>query len=239
MRVEEVRATFNQTEKYLNRNTSILVRVNLIRNMLKTILYKNIIEIGCGDGSIGLSILDENKELTLLDISEKMIVRAKEKTPSLLCRKVEYVVEDIYTYQPRKKYDLVICVGVLAHVPSIEDLLIKIGSILSESGHLILQFTESHSLFGWFNYKFMNKTYGGYKVNKTCYRDLVPLLSKLNLKLISKKVYSGSAFLLSHINPSLGYKFKLLTSRLLFPYIFSEVIILLERRGNKISQENL
>lgn len=239
MRVQEVRATFNQTEKYLDRNTSILVRVNLIKNMSKSFLYKNIIEIGCGDGSIGLSILDENKELTLLDISENMIVRAKEKTPSSLCRKVEYIVQDIYTYQPRKKYDLVICVGVLAHVPSIEDLLIKIGSILSESGHLILQFTESQSLFGWFNYKFMNKTYGGYKVNKTCYRDLAPLLSKLNLIVITKKVYSGSTFLLSHINPSIGYKFKLLTSSLLLPRIFSEVIILLERRGNNINKGNL
>jgi len=230
MKVEEVRDSFNKTERYLNCNTSILVRVNLIKNMTKCISYDNIIEIGCGDGSIGLSILEDHKELTLLDISENMIGRAKENTPSRLTRKVEYIVGDIFEYRLGKKYDLVICVGVLSHVPSIERLLKIIESILSESGYVILQFTESHSLFGWFNYKFMNKTDGGYKVNKTCYGELSPLLLKLNLKLIDKEVYSDSGLLLSRLNPSIAYKFKLFTSKLQLPSIFSEVIILLERQ---------
>jgi 2-polyprenyl-3-methyl-5-hydroxy-6-metoxy-1,4-benzoquinol methylase len=229
MRVQEVKAAFDNADKYLRGNSAISVRVSLISDMIKDLSYSDYVELGCGDGTIALSLLDENKKLVLVDISNEMIRRAKEKTPPDLVNNVEYIVCDIYSYKPNVEFDLVICVGVLAHVPSIEELITRIGSLLKKDGYLILQFTEANSLFGWFIYKFMKKAYGSYEVNKTSYSYLKPLLENGNLKLLRKKIYSDSSIGLSLLSFKIAYKFKLFTSRVNLSQLFSEVILLLKR----------
>ena len=229
MKVQDVKSTFDDADRYLKRNSSILVRMRLINELAKDLKFERYIELGCGDGSIALSLLKEDKTLVLVDLSEVMIDKAREKTAPALVKNVTYTVGDIYSFQSEEKFDLVICVGVLAHVPSIEQLIVKIRSLLKHDGYLVLQFTESNSLFGWFNYQFMKTSHGGYEVNKTSQRYLGPLLEKQQLRVLDKKTYSDSGMGLGKLNTELAYGFKLLTSRLNLPRVFSEVIMLLKQ----------
>src|SRR5579872_5370595 len=148
MEPQQVKATFSQVDNYLCRNTSISVRIALIKEMVKGLVFHKYAELGCGDGSIALSLLDGQKQLVLVDFSPQMIERAQKNSPRHLNDRIEYVVEEILAYQTVEKFDLILCVGVLAHVPSIEQLISKLSSLLTDRGYLIVQFTESHSLCG-------------------------------------------------------------------------------------------
>jgi 2-polyprenyl-3-methyl-5-hydroxy-6-metoxy-1,4-benzoquinol methylase len=229
MKLQDVKRTFDDADRYLKRNSSILVRMRLINEMVKDLVFRRYIELGCGDGSIALSLLKEDKKLVLVDLSEVMIDKAREKTAPALVKNVTYTVGDIYSFQSEEQFDLVICVGVLAHVPSVEQLITKIGSLLKYDGYLVLQFTESNSLFGWFNYQFMKTSYGGYEVNKTSQNYLGPLLANQKLRVLEKRTYSDSSMGLGKLNTELAYGFKLMTSRLNLPTVFSEVIMLLKQ----------
>ena len=232
MKLEEVKSAFDDADKYLRNNTSIPVRIKLISKMLNEIHFRDYIELGCGDGSIALSLLDEKRRAVLIDFSREMIERAKEKTPPELIKNVKYEVGNIFTYETEDKFDLLLCIGVLAHVPSIEKLFVKIDSLLSTKGYLVLQFTEARSLFGWIIYKFMRKSGSGYSVNKTSILILHKLLSFYNYELLEKQVYSDSGMGLGLYSLELAEKFKLWTSRINMPGIFSEVILLLRRVPN-------
>uniref|UniRef100_UPI0035653A1C methyltransferase domain-containing protein n=1 Tax=Ilyobacter sp. TaxID=3100343 RepID=UPI0035653A1C len=67
----------------------------------------NILEVGCGTGIFSEKILKRfpNSEIDLLDISPAMIETAKEKlngAPNL-----NFIVEDVESYNPEKRYDLI------------------------------------------------------------------------------------------------------------------------------------
>ena len=73
-------------------------------------------DIGCGDGSLTLDYLKENK-ITFLDITPEMLDIVKTKISD------EYFGNDILIYDinifefnTENKYDIIICVGVYAHV---------------------------------------------------------------------------------------------------------------------------
>ena len=50
-----------------------------------------ILDIGCGDGSLSLPLLDDRSRLTLLDFSEGMLERARQNIPPGMNTRVEIV----------------------------------------------------------------------------------------------------------------------------------------------------
>lgn len=229
MKIHDVKNAFDDADRYLMGNSSLLTRVHLITEMTKDLVFGKYIELGCGDGSIAFSLLKEDKKLVLVDLSSVMMDKAREKTPPALANNVTYSVSDIYSFQSEQQFDLVICVGVLAHVPSIEQLITRIGSLLKHDGYVVLQFTESNSVWGWFDYRFMSIGHGGYELNKTSQNFLDPLLANQNLTVLDKRTYSDSSMGLGRINTKLAYRFKVLTARLNLPGVFSEVVMLLQK----------
>jgi SAM-dependent methyltransferase len=68
--------------------------------------------------------------------------------PEELSSRVKFVNQDFMLVPFEKNFfDLVICVGVLAHVVSPQDLIAKIASVLKPGGTLILECTNGHHLF--------------------------------------------------------------------------------------------
>src|ERR1700732_4786193 len=104
MEAQEVLTGFDNVENYLRGNTSIQVRATLISEMVKGLPFRRYAEVGCGDGSIGLSLLDQGRELVLVDFSKRMIERARRNTPQSLLESIEYVVADIHSYQCDEKF---------------------------------------------------------------------------------------------------------------------------------------
>lgn len=65
-----------------------------------------IIDIGGGDSKlVDFLILEGYSNISVLDISEAAILRAKERL-GVLAKKVKWIVSDILDFEPKEKYDL-------------------------------------------------------------------------------------------------------------------------------------
>ena len=141
---ERVKHFFNGPYYLEHGRPIIRVRAKIISELLgEKINQAEILDLGCGDGSLSIPFLFEAKSLTLVDLSPKMIQIASDNVPSQHTNKVSIFNCSIDQFESEKKYDLVICVGVLAHVPDIEDVVSRISKLLKPGGFAIVEFTPN------------------------------------------------------------------------------------------------
>jgi ubiquinone/menaquinone biosynthesis C-methylase UbiE len=147
-RIENVRTLFDQRAAYLDRRQlDIRLRRETVDRVVQGKPYTEILDIGCGDGSISTPLLNSKCRLTLLDVSPGMLSIARSRVSEELLSGVKFVNQDFMQVPFEKNFfDLVICVGVLAHVVSPHDLIVKIASVLKPGGTLILECTNGHHL---------------------------------------------------------------------------------------------
>ncbi len=140
-----VRAFFD-AQSYLQRNPIIPIRAAIVNELLADVVDAQVLDLGCGDGSISRPLLARGNQLTLVDFSPRMLESARAATPS--GSPVQFVHSDIMTFTPERAYDVVICVGVLAHVPSVAGALTQIRRALRPGGRAIIQITDDTSALG-------------------------------------------------------------------------------------------
>jgi ubiquinone/menaquinone biosynthesis C-methylase UbiE len=152
-RIEKVRSLFDQRSAYLDRRQlDIRLRRETVDRVVQGKQFTEILDIGCGDGSISMPLLNSACRLTLLDVSPGMLSIAQSRVPLEFSSQVKFVNQDFMQVPFEKNFfDLVICVGVLAHVVSPEHLIGKIASVLKPGGTLILECTNGFHLFGRIN----------------------------------------------------------------------------------------
>src|SRR5208282_2661858 len=123
-----VQRFFDQPRNYLDRRKyEIRLRTETTEAFLKGRKIGSILDIGCGDGSITLPLLSPQRHLTLLDVSPNMLSLVRSRVPEGLIANVELVNADFLTTPLGSElYDVVICVGVLAHVRSPRDVIARI-----------------------------------------------------------------------------------------------------------------
>jgi SAM-dependent methyltransferase len=149
-KVDQVRSVFENAPRYLNgRQVDMRVRSETVRAFAAGLNARRILDIGCGDGSISLPLLTRTSQLTLLDLSASMAALAKANVPEDLAGNVEVRNEDFMaaSFEPRS-FDLIVSVGVLAHVDSADNFLAKIAGLLRPGGSLIVEFTDSRHAVG-------------------------------------------------------------------------------------------
>jgi SAM-dependent methyltransferase len=156
-----------------------------------------ILDIGCGDGSMSLPLLEAGGRLTLLDFSAAMLERAKRNIPRPLEPRVEIVCGDLIQFSPAQRYTLVLCLGVLAHVPDVGEALAKIASLLGEGGHCLLQITDASRWLGRLNYAYYDwrsrgRPSQGYPLNRLASGRLTADADALGLRLVKCRNYSLS-----------------------------------------------
>lgn len=99
----------------------------------------NILDIGAGTGLLSSFIIEKypDANLTLIDISEKMIEVAKSRLKYKT--DVTYIIDDYTKYQFDKKYEIVISSLSIHHLTDIEkkELYARIYSILNQDGVFI------------------------------------------------------------------------------------------------------
>ncbi len=96
----------------------------------------NYLEIGGGHGlylSEAIRILGPDKDYTLIDISPSSIEMTKEWLGNT---NVNYLIQDVFDYNPKNKFDFISMGEVLEHVENPKALLIKVSSLLTENGYL-------------------------------------------------------------------------------------------------------
>lgn len=97
----------------------------------------NILEIGCGTGIFSEKILKRfpNSKIDLLDISHAMIETSRKKLGSN--PNLNFIVEDVESYNPEKKYDLIFSNATFQWMNDQNELFKHLYSILDYGGKIV------------------------------------------------------------------------------------------------------
>jgi len=138
------RAFFGPESPYLQRNPEIGFRSEIVRRLLKDNEPIRIADVGCGDGSVSLPLLRENGQAVLLDQSAHMLDMARETySRGGVAGNAEFVQGSLEEFSGTDPFDLVLCIGVLAHTNSVAGTIDRLSGMLGAGGVCILQFSDS------------------------------------------------------------------------------------------------
>ena len=190
-----VRQVFEDAPHYLkSRRVDIRFRVEAVKKFASSMVWQRLLDIGCGDGSISLQLITPASHLTLLDLSAGMASFAKKNVPDGLAGNVEIRNENFMLASFAEPFDLIITVGVMAHVDSPDAFLAKIKGLLRPGGSLILEFTDSRHFIGQ-----LGRFFGRlkemaapalYPTNRLSFSEIAPLFDKYDLSLVTAFRYS-------------------------------------------------
>lgn len=152
-KTEQVKSIFEDPDRYLKgRQLDIRLRIDAVQEFTKNAAFDNVLDIGCGDGSISLPLLPRCKRLTLLDIATNMLAFARKKIPCERASDVEIISNSLLRATlGSQSFDLILCVGVLAHVDSPAATIAELARIARPGASIILEFTDSYHFWGWPN----------------------------------------------------------------------------------------
>lgn len=166
--VEKVKSFFD-TPEYLSNQAQIDIRKIITRKLLEDFSPTNILDLGCGNGSISTQFLTDSTRIVMVDLSEKMLSIAKAKIPPQWSANVQFIQSDLASLRPFPRFDLVLCIGVLAHLPSISKCIAAAASFLRTGGCCVLQITDhDYKVVNFLRfYSWLRKAGEGYKTNDT------------------------------------------------------------------------
>jgi SAM-dependent methyltransferase len=144
-----VRSVFENSPHYLgNRRVDIRVRANVVKAFADMVQWERLMDVGCGDGSVSLPLLGAKSRATFLDLSSSMTERVRAKIPKMHVENVQVRNEDFMAAAFESDFDLIVSVGVMAHVDSPEGFVSKIARLLRPGGHAIIEFTDCRHIAG-------------------------------------------------------------------------------------------
>jgi len=146
----------NEINERYHRGSKIQTKIISARNFTYRILLltiekylkpnSNVIDLGCGVGTLDFYIASRNCSVVGIDVSKNAIKKAKESAQVLgLQKKMEFVAEEAETYKSIKKYDLILMTEIIEHVVDDNKLLIRFHRLLNNGGILILSTRSSNA----------------------------------------------------------------------------------------------
>ena len=210
-----VREVFENAPHYLKeRQVDIRIRTDTVRRFAARGAWQRLLDIGCGDGTISLHLLRPGVHLTLLDLSANMTASVRTNIPTTFTDNVSIRNENFLSASfENESFDLIISIGIMAHVDSPDELLRKIRSLLRPGGTLILEFTDCRHFMGRIERFTSNlKEFirpGRFRTNRLSINTVVQLLEHNNLTLISSFRYAMVPIpgIQRLLDPSKLYKF--------------------------------
>jgi SAM-dependent methyltransferase len=104
-----------------------------------------LLDCAAGTGEITCALLKSGRfsHATIVDISPAMLRSAKELLSSQITNvELELINSDAFNFKPSdSRFDLILCLGLIAHVGRLDVLLTHLKSMLTPSGRIILQTT--------------------------------------------------------------------------------------------------
>jgi SAM-dependent methyltransferase len=175
---------------YLVRGRFLIdVRASLVRDLVGNAVHIRIVDLGCGDGSISIPLLGEVNQLTLVDFSERMLSLAAAQVPENARHRVQLVNALLDEFEPAVYADLVLCVGVLAHVQDIDAAVKAIARCLRTGGVAVVEFTPNPNPLAQFFLPYYwlrrrrSRSIQGYETNRIPLARLLLIFKRHGLEL--------------------------------------------------------
>jgi 2-polyprenyl-6-hydroxyphenyl methylase/3-demethylubiquinone-9 3-methyltransferase len=145
-KVDSVKALFEAPEKYLAPfQAEMRLREQAVQHFTGALQFDRILDVGCGNGAISVPLLPQCRNLTLLDLSSAMLNLARRKVPSERMQDVEFVNANFEEADlGEHRFDLILCLGVLAHVSSPAAVIAKLSRLAAPGAIIVLEFTDSY-----------------------------------------------------------------------------------------------
>jgi 2-polyprenyl-3-methyl-5-hydroxy-6-metoxy-1,4-benzoquinol methylase len=125
-----------------------------MRHVLNTLNPRpgqNILDAGCGDGIYSVEMLKQRAKVFGVDISEKMVMEAKQKG-------IDAIVGDLSTIRLKRRFDKILCTGVLEFVKDEKDVIDNLLKHLKKDG-VIVFLIPTDDVFGRL-YRLYHSTHG-------------------------------------------------------------------------------
>jgi 2-polyprenyl-3-methyl-5-hydroxy-6-metoxy-1,4-benzoquinol methylase len=170
--VVKVDKHFSKANVYLSDNYNIILRREFVSECGKSISCRKILDLGCGDGSIGASLQHQSEKVVFVDQSTSMLHEVRKRLVNQTSSEVNIVhgSAEEYLLNTGEGYDTIICFGLLAHLREPISVLLQIAGRVELNGSLFIQNTDADHFYS--------------KVN-VVYRTLV--------KLVNRRAYNHSA----------------------------------------------
>lgn len=196
-RSKVVRELFENTALYLTYDYNLQIRKESVEAFTAGMSFGNVLDIPSGTGAISIPLLNRIEKLTLIDISSNMLAIVRKNVPENYIGKTEIINADFFDLNlPENSYNLIICLGLVAHVNSPEQLLTKVSSLLKPGGMLIIQNTDASHIYSysirfylWLKSLIKKQAYNLNKVTDAFIKDK---LKSANLELIKCYRYNQS-----------------------------------------------
>ena len=103
---------------------------------------------GTGEITCGLLKSGRSNHATVVDVSPAMLQTAKDLlTSQIKNAELEFVQSDVFNFKPSdSRFDLILCLGLIAHTGRLDILLPHLRSMLTPGGRIILQATLTDHL---------------------------------------------------------------------------------------------
>lgn len=183
-RTAAARDFFSRRDYHVTNQFSV-IRAEMVRELLKDVEGARILDLGSGAGTVSIPMLDRNRHLTLVDFSEAALQLARESVPADQQGKVSFRHSDLLSFSDPEPCDLALCLGVLAHVDSTEEVFRTLSRNLRPGGRCVVQMSDSRNALAllWSPFSFMRRL----KLREMTLPDVVAAASANGLKLVSRQ----------------------------------------------------
>ncbi|MFT7611165.1 MAG: 2-polyprenyl-3-methyl-5-hydroxy-6-metoxy-1,4-benzoquinol methylase [Parvicellaceae bacterium] len=142
-REQEVQSFFERPEIYLHFDYNLKIRGENVMSFIGDQKFQKAIDMPCGNGIISTLIIDQTEKLTCIDFSSKMVELTRQNIPEEKHEKVTFINDDFYNQSfEEESYDLVVCLGILAHIKDPIGYVKAVGELVKPGGKFILQNTN-------------------------------------------------------------------------------------------------
>lgn len=139
---ESVKKFFADPGPYLRNNPYVELRAKAAKGLLPLRPGMSIIDLGCGDGRISIPLVEHSGTLLLVDASKGMLDLARRIVPAQASNRVRFECTDLAAFKTTEQFDVVLCIGVLAHVPDIGATLAQLAGLVAPGGSALIQITD-------------------------------------------------------------------------------------------------
>lgn len=182
-----VRRYFSRPENYLAKDFIVRIREDIIGEALTGLPPGTVLDVGCGDGRLGAMFLSRGHRVTFLDLSPAMLALARKQVSIENADRAEFIEGTLDSIPAGRRFDLVLCLGVVAHVGSAEGTLESIARVAVPGAQIAIQITDAGSLIGrvssryhaWRERRFHSH---GYRLNELTLQDLLSRAAERGLK---------------------------------------------------------